>query len=295
MKSRNARIVTIAIAAVALMGTGHALLGSIVGDDLSRAESKQLLRTEAVTLTTPSFAASIDAIPIPTPKETFQALKNGALAGDTKAMRELRWRYDECYYYNARINVSTRNLDKLARSKPQFRQHAEWIKRYRRERCADVEGGLPYDTVTVHQWSELLLERGDPAGELMVGTIAQGKTDPETLRKLQSIIERQKIDKDPEVAYLLSQVNPEQGASLSDEDQPLFQSNLTSYAWQVAACRAGYDSGCGWGSRVMNQNCEFLSLCQYVSLEQLVLDLHVPPGRRAEFLETVRSIQSRFL
>jgi hypothetical protein len=293
MKYRNARIA--AIAALALMAIGYSLRDGVVGGDRAKDERKPRPDTFDPEAKAAPFAAPIDAVSIPKPKESFQVLKNNALAGDTKAMRELRWRYDECYFHNARINVSARNLDRLAHAKPQFRSQAEWIKRYRRVRCVDVEGGLPYNTVTAHQWSQRLLERGDPTGELMVGTIAEGKTDPETLRKLQSIVERQKIAKDPEVAYMLSLVNPEQGSSLSDEDQPLFQNNLTSQAWQVAACRAGYDSGCSWGSRIMNQNCEFQSLCQYMSLEQLVLDLHVPPGRRTEFLETVRSIQSRFL
>lgn len=217
------------------------------------------------------------------------------MAGDIKAMRELFWRYDECYYYNAPRNVSVKNLNALARTKPQFRAQAEWIKEYRRKRCLDVEGGRSYDSDTIHQWPELLRERGDPVGELMTGTIAESKTDAETLRKVAQIVEQQRVARDSEVAYMLSLVNDQQALDLPDDARPLFQGYASSYAWQIAACRAGYDGGCGWGSRVMNQNCEILGLCQYTSLEQMVLDLHIPLGRRAEFLQTVRDIQARFL
>ncbi len=45
----------------------------------------------------------------------------------------------------------------------------------------------------------------------------------------------------------------------------------------------------------MNQNCEFLGYCQYDSLEAMLLDLQVPPGRRQDVFEMVGQIQRRFL
>jgi hypothetical protein len=299
MTSRNARIATFAVVVLAILGLGYALGDRLADDDRPQAETTRHAKNAVAGKDASTLSASAPrphaALPTPAPQQPIDALMANAMAGDAGAIREVFWRYDECFYYNAPRNVSHKNLDALARARPEFRRQAEWIKRYRRSRCFEVEGGRPYDTAAVHQWLQALRELGDPVGELGVGAIAEGKTDPETLRKLQAIVERQAIDKDPEVAYLLGTVGRAQTAALPENLLTFFQGDLSAYAWQIAACRAGYDSGCGWGSRVMNQQCEFFSQCQYVSYEQMVLMRHVPPAQRAEFFDAVRRIQTRFL
>ena len=104
-------------------------------------------------------------------------------------------------------------------------------------------------------------------------------------------------EKDPEAVYTVSIIAGRDPSELElpKSLRPLFGNWLAPVAWQIAACRGGYDGGCGRGSRIMNQNCEFLGYCQYDSLEAMLLDLQVPPGRRQDVFEMVGQIQRRFL
>jgi hypothetical protein len=296
MKYRNASIAMLVVVVLAMFGAGYAVRKRPADSDRAEVMPEQPAKaTLADTKAPTSTVAPQRPLPPLVPQQPIDALMAKAMAGDTRAIRELSKRYDECYYYNATRNVSRRNLDLLARSRPEFRLQTEWIKRYRRERCLYVESGRPYDVEMAFQWQKALLELGDPVGELSIGDIGKGKTDPETLRKLQTIVERQAIDHDPEVAYNLSYIGRAQTGRLPEELRTFFEGDLSAFAWQVAACRAGYDGGCGWGSRLMNTQCEFFSQCQYISFEQMVLARHVPPQRRAEFFDAVRRIQARFL
>jgi len=231
-------------------------------------------------------------------RESFDEIKSRAQAGDLKAIRELYHRYDECYFYNASPkNIAITNLEKLAISKPQFRNEAERIKRDYHARCAYVEGGRSYPSEMVLQWMELLKERGDPVGLLSSGPIAEGKTDPATREQLKRILERMQREKDPEAVFMVSfsAARDPNELELPDSLHPLFGNWLAPVAWQIAACRGGYDSGCGRGSRTMNINCGWIGFCQYDNLEAKLLDMQVPPGRRQDVFEMVGQIQARFL
>lgn len=221
----------------------------------------------------------------------FSEIKSSAERGDPRAQRELSFIYGQCFQYN--LDPKKYFLTPLERIEE---EHPEYSLRLRKIRnqysiiCSSVDNGEPIPSDAIDLWLEQSAKGGDLVAELMMVSRSTELLDRKKLDDFMRKIER---SKDPAALFMAGDLA---GAAASFSDDPeisrLFSGPYASYAWQVAACRTGYD--CSENSALMTNLCIRSALCEYSNYEAVVLGKVVPFDERRKFEENVIYIMSHF-
>ena len=202
----------------------------------------------------------------------FLALKQRADAGDPASQRLLADAYDRCIYVNQ--NSDNPNAEQYKERIQRRIQSAETeeeatvlgpLLQHVLQECAAVEGGAPID------WDDM---------RLLYAQAAQGGDLParvtETLFNLQqplgevqaaALLEDVLASNDPAAVFALgAAIGESRGMQVAEPYTPLAEGWLAGRAWQVAACRMGFD--CGPESPPASRLCLHQGWCYEGTFEQ---------------------------
>lgn len=222
----------------------------------------------------------------------FSDLKAAANRGDAAAQRELAAIYDQCFQYNLNPQkFFLAPLSALEKQHPEFSPRIKAIRDRYSLLCSTVDSGAPIPSDAVGLWLAQSAKSGDVAAKVaMASRSPDALTDEEASQLLKSMQEK----RNPAAVFNMGDAASVMASKLKDpETQSLLSGAHASYAWQVAACRSGYD--CSANSAFMVNLCITSALCNYTSYESLVIDKVIPPGERRSFEESVVLIQENFL
>lgn len=202
----------------------------------------------------------------------FLALKQRADAGDPASQRLLADAYDRCMYVNQYSdNPNAEQYKERIQRRIQSAETEEEATVLGRllphvlQECAAVEGGAPID------WDDM---------RLLYAQAAQGGDLParvtETLFNLQqplgevqaaALLEDVLASNDPAAVFALgAAIGESRGMQVAEPYTPLAEGELAGRAWQVAACRMGFD--CGPESPPASRLCLLQGWCYEGTFEQ---------------------------
>lgn len=200
--------------------------------------------------------------------KTFEDLKRRAKAGDAVAQRLLADTYESCYIVNFNREHFQGFVDATGgmMTDPAERQGLERVARERVARCDVVDGGAIVPLELIRGWYAQAAENGDLAARLTDNALNhKGVSAAESA----SLIEAVLGSNDPAAAFAMgSTLGGNFPAGFSGPAEELVTAELASEAWQVAACRMGYD--CGPSGRVVETICLEMSDCAGEDLETFV-------------------------
>ncbi len=223
---------------------------------------------------------------------SFADAKVGAERGDPAAQRILAQMYDECFLYNlgAEKHVYSQ-ISRISKEKPQFSERLKKIKERLESFCPTVDGGQPIPVEAVSLWMEQSAKGGDLVARARILSSAMNQPDQ---KEVTALVRDLAAAKNPEAVFNTDGlIDDAQNAMSGTELAPAFEGKYAAYAWQVAACRAGFD--CSQEGSPMRFLCFQSGFCGYSSYDSMIIDQAIPAGARSRFEEQVRFIREHFL
>jgi len=222
----------------------------------------------------------------------FEVIKSKANAGDSNSQLLLSEIYETCFPYNliGKNGLKGNNLiqwSEIGKNKNVESRMRKISKEYE-DYCAAVDGGdvIPLDAINL--WREQSAKGGNVVAKIISESRAVNSTA--SREEILSIVEEAIKSKKPEAFFSMGDFSSgAQQAVTGTEYSSLFDGQYAAFAWQVAACRAGFD--CSSTSRVMINLCLYHAACEYSSFEDFAVN-QIPPSERRQFNEQVRLIQT---
>lgn len=209
-----------------------------------------------------------------------------AEGGDPRAAKRAAEILQYCWAINADPGRWDQHMKEQGDRAPESRGLIEAAYARKRDRCAGVMGGDPYEESLAGD----LLSKAGAAGDVgaLVKLSVQSGDVPsgESSTLLESVVASGDPNDIRDAGILINFL----GAEAGDRFQPLANSELGSQAWQVASCRQG--ASCGAGSVVMDGICMSTGRCGFSDYEAFVRSQWVPQGRSVEFERLVRIAES---
>jgi hypothetical protein len=222
---------------------------------------------------------------------SFVEAKAGAESGDPVAQRILSQMYQECFIYNLnpQKNVISQ-IAQISKENPQYVSKLKTIRERYETFCPTVDGGQSIP----HEASTLWLEQAARGGDLVARIgIASNPLKKPAQEEISAIIKALREARDLDAVFKMGDLAEDAQSIMSDTElAQAFEGPNVGYAWQVAACRSGYD--CSDRAVIMRNLC-FTGSCSYSNYETLVLEQAIPSGQRRYFENQVAFIQAHFL
>ncbi|WP_141739146.1 MULTISPECIES: hypothetical protein [Stenotrophomonas] len=191
--------------------------------------------------------------------KTFEDLKRRAKAGDAVAQRLLADTYESCYIVNFNREHFLGFVDATGgmMTDPAELQGLERVARERVAQCDVVDGGAIVPLELIRGWYAQAAENGDLAARLTDNALNKKSVDA---AESASLIEEVLGSNDPAAVFAMgSTLFRNFPAGFSGPAGELVTGDQASEAWQVAACRMGYD--CGPSSALMGSMCLAMMGC----------------------------------
>lgn len=217
----------------------------------------------------PTAAKHDDSVPPPStpasPLQAFEALKQRAQAGDVMAQRHLAEAYNGCHLFNGNHAQFLEIYESQALTM-EDRAQADVMRQVARRRisaCEAVEGGAKFPSRNGQDWYERAAANGDLVARAMsYAGHEQTMEGSESARLVEDVV----ASGDPAAVFafghlLSSRMRVEPGEAFGG----LSAGRLSGMAWEIAACRIGYD--CGPESRTVENLCLFERNCTGEGLE----------------------------
>ncbi len=199
----------------------------------------------------------------------FEALKERAKAGDAVAQRLLAETYDGCYMVNFDREGFFKDLQ-VRREMLGDPAHAAVLDQTAQERalrCDAVDGGVIIPLALIRGWYAQAAENGDLAARLMDNALSQKKLDAAESAKL---VEEVLASNDAAAVFAIGNtVGSTYRGAPDDPLAALMIGEQSSPAWQVAACRMGYD--CAPSSILMGSLCLATNACAGDGYEEFLM------------------------
>lgn len=223
---------------------------------------------------------------------SFADAKAGADRGEPVAQRILAQMYDECFMYNLDSKkFVAAQMEFVRKQKPQAAKKFDRIQRRYETFCPTVDSGQPIPPEAVTLWLEQSAKSGDVIAKVIV---ASRKDEKIQEKEAIDLVQEVKEANDPAAVFNTGTLVKTLQPMMSETKlAPAFEGKYAAYAWQIAACRTGYD--CSEHATFMNSLCVYGGDCEYVNYEALVFSRNIPPGIRSDFEKQVRFIQENFL
>lgn len=200
--------------------------------------------------------------------KAFEELKRRAKAGDAVAQRLLADTYESCYIVNFNREHFLGFVDATGgmMTDPAERQGLERIARERVAQCDVVDGGAIVPLELIRGWYAQAAENGDLAARLTDNASnKRGVSAAESASLMEEVLG----SNDPAAVFAMgSTLGGNFPAGFSGPAEKLVTGELASEAWQVAACRMGYD--CGPSSILMGSVCLAMAGCAGEDYEGIV-------------------------
>lgn len=191
--------------------------------------------------------------------KAFESLKQRAKAGDAVAQRLLADTYDACFFVNLDREAFIKGLDfnRTTMSDPTHLPFLEQMATERLAKCGAVEGGAIVPMQIIRGWYAQAAENGDLAARLTDNALNQKKVDPaEAAQLLEDVLD----SNDPAAVFAMgSTLGNNYSLTAGDPAEGLMTGELASTAWQVAACRMGYE--CEPTGVIMGNLCLLQNAC----------------------------------
>lgn len=191
--------------------------------------------------------------------ENFDDLKRRAKAGDAVAQRLLADTYESCFIVNIDREGFLKGMEvfKGMMSDPAQTAALDQTAQERYLRCASVDDGAIIPLALISGWYAQAAENGDLAARLKDNAQNRKKLDAaESTRLIEEVL----ASNDPAAVFAMgSTVGSNYHGSPGDPAETLMTGDQASQAWQVAACRMGYD--CGASSVLMGNVCLGMGGC----------------------------------
>lgn len=191
--------------------------------------------------------------------KTFEDLKRRAKAGDPVAQRLLADTYESCYIVNFNREHFLNFVDVTGgmMTDPAELQGLERAARERVAQCDVVDGGAIVPLELIRGWYAQAAENGDLAARLTDNALNKKSVGA---AESASLIEEVLGSNDPAAVFAMgSTLFRNFPAGFSGPAGELVTGDQASEAWQVAACRMGYD--CGPSSVLMGSMCLAMMGC----------------------------------
>lgn len=191
--------------------------------------------------------------------KAFEDLKRRAKAGDPVAQRLLADTYESCYIVNFNREHFLNFVDVTGgmMTDPAELQGLERAARERVAQCDVVDGGAIVPQELIRGWYAQAAENGDLAARLTDNALNKKSVGA---AESASLIEEVLGSNDPAAVFAMgSTLFRNFPAGLSGPAGELVTGDQASEAWQVAACRMGYD--CGPSSVLMGSMCLAMMGC----------------------------------
>lgn len=189
----------------------------------------------------------------------FEDLKRRAKAGDAVAQRLLADTYDACFFVNLDREAFIKGLD-FNRTTMRDPTHLPFLEQMATERlakCGAVEGGAIVPMQIIRGWYAQAAENGDLAARLTDNALSQRKVDAAVAAQL---LEDVLDSNDPAAVFAMgSTLVNNYTLTPGDAAEGLMTGELASTAWQVAACRMGYE--CEPTGVIMGNLCLLQNAC----------------------------------
>ncbi len=200
--------------------------------------------------------------------KTFEDLKRRAKAGDAVAQRLLADTYESCYIVNFNREHFLNFVDVTGgmMTDPAELQGLERATRERVAQCDVVDGGAIVPLELIRGWYAQAAENGDLAARLTDNALNKKSVGA---AESASLIEEVLVSNDPAAVFAMgSTLFRNFPAGFSGPAGELVTGDQASEAWQVAACRMGYD--CGPSSVLMGTMCLAMMGCASDDYEGVV-------------------------
>jgi hypothetical protein len=200
--------------------------------------------------------------------KTFESLKQRAKAGDAVAQRLLADMYESCYIVNFNREHFLGFVDATGgmMTDPAELQGLERAARERVAQCDAVDGGAIVPLELIRGWYAQAAENGDLAARLTDNALNNKSLSAE---ESASLMEEVLGSNDPAAVFAMgSTLGQNFPAGFSGPAEELVTGDQASEAWQVAACRMGFD--CGPSSELMGSVCLAIVGCASGDYESLV-------------------------
>lgn len=231
----------------------------------------------------------------PWEKTTFIEEKNKAQLGDPTSQWVISQMYDYCAFYNYKrkkwldgmnYHISQYSKDKIVSATRNF----EIVKKSLANRCNKVDDGQPIPLEAINLWLEQSAKGGKIEARIKLASLNQESRKEVLL----DILNDAKKSKSPsalfEMGTLSRSIKPEW---VDSRISSLFSDSVISqHAWEIAACRLGYD--CSISSKLMYFACQ-QGGCSYDNYESYILNEGVPTGQRRDLEEKIELIKMYFL
>ncbi|WP_315387544.1 hypothetical protein [uncultured Stenotrophomonas sp.] len=200
--------------------------------------------------------------------KTFEDLKRRARAGDAVAQRLLADTYESCYIANFNREHFLNFVDVTGgmMTDPAELRGLERAARERVAQCDVVDGGAIVPLELIRGWYAQAAENGDLAARLTDNALNNKSV---SAAESASLMEEVLGSNDPAAVFAMgSTLGRNFPAGLSGPAEELVTGDQASEAWQVAACRMGYE--CGPSSVLMGTMCLAMMGCASDDYEGVV-------------------------
>ncbi|WP_315385984.1 hypothetical protein [uncultured Stenotrophomonas sp.] len=213
---------------------------------------------------TPQTADFTTAIP---QRAWFLALKQRADAGDPASQRLLAQAYDRCMYVNRNVEQYKERIQRGIQSAATEEKATVlgYLLQHVLQECAAVEGGAQIDWEDMRLLYAQAAQGGDLPARVMETVF--NPQPPLSEEQATALLEEVLASHDPAAMFALGDAMGEFiGMQVAEPYTPLAEGELAGRAWQVAACRMGFE--CGPESPPATRLCLLQGWCYEGTYEQ---------------------------
>lgn len=245
--------------------------------------------TEGI-LPTEKEASGTQRQPEQTREIDFDEIKNLANRGNAEAQLRLSQSYQKCFIVNQNRKAFEQQIERAAKRKPQFAGRLKELKEKYERFCQRVDQGQPVPQEAIDLWRQESAKAGNLVGKVLQ---AGSALTPPKDEEIEALIQEIKNAKNPEAVFHAGAFSERaQQIYAGTELSPAFEGPYAPYAWQVAACRSGFD--CSQNAVFMETLCISSAICGD-GYEDEVLNSLIPSGAKKRFYEQVNFIRTNFL